>query len=101
MKKFAKKLKDFIILMAMAVTLLLPTTTNAQTKMDGFFASPSDTDGYYDRANNSGDFSNQTFGQGFGIMGGNTPQNSTPVGSGLIIMTVAGASYALLKKKED
>ena len=87
---------------AMAVMLLLPTTTNAQTKMDGFFTSSSETDAYSDRSNYTGDFSNQSFGQAFGIMGGGSMQQTTvPVGSGLLIMTLAGASYVLFKKKED
>lgn len=100
MKKF-KEIKAFITASAIALTLLLPTTTNAQTRMDGFFASSSATEDYNDRGNYCGDVNNQTFGQSFGIMGGGFQHNTTPVGSGLIIMTLAGASYALLKKKED
>lgn len=75
---------------AMVVMLLLPTTTKAQTKMDGFIDNSFSTD-YFDR----GDewlytIVNQQFGQ-----------NNEPLGSGLIIMTLAGAGYVLLRKKED
>jgi len=92
MKKFSEKTKAFIITAAIVITILLPMTLNAQTKMDGFFTSYSN-DGYTDRDNVSvsGGFlsaNNQTFGE-------------APLGSGLIIMLAAGAGYALLKKKED
>ena len=100
MKKISKTTKAFIMASAMALTLLLPTTTNAQTRIDGLFSSSNSSD-YVERANYSGDIANQTFGQNFGFgMGGIQPQES-PVGSGLIIMAIAGAGYALLKKKED
>lgn len=101
MKTIKKMSRDFVISAAIAVMLLLPTTTNAQTRIDGFFNSSSDTDEYNNRTDYSGDVSNQTFGQYFGFNLGGIPQQDTPVGSGLIIMTIASASYVLLKKKED
>ncbi|MBQ6084426.1 MAG: hypothetical protein IJK92_08775 [Bacteroidales bacterium] len=92
MKKFSEKTKEFIMTAAIVVTLLLPKTSVAQTKMDGFFSNYSD-DTYSDRGNfsASGGFmnaSNQTFGD-------------APLGGGLLVMLAAGAGYALLKKKED
>lgn len=92
MKKFSKKTKEFIMTAAIVVTLLLPTMTNAQTKMDGFFSNYSD-DTYSDRGSfsASGGFmnaSNQTFGD-------------APLGGGLLVMLAAGVGYAILKKKED
>ncbi|MBR4136964.1 MAG: hypothetical protein IKU05_00995 [Bacteroidales bacterium] len=89
MKKFSKQTKAFVIAAAMVVMLLLPTTSNAQTKMDGFFNS-SDMSDFVDRTSWEFVVINQQFG------------NQEPLGSGLIIMTVAGASYvALRRKKED
>ena len=92
MKKFSEKRKEFIIAAAIVMTMLLPTTTNAQTKMDGFFAS-SGNDYYNDRTGESGNFlnaGNQTFGT-----------TEAPLGSGLLILVATGAGYALLKKKEN
>lgn len=93
MKKFSKKRKEFIIAAAIVMTMLLPTTTNAQTKIDGFFTN-SGNDGYNNRdVSVSGDFlnaSNQTFGT-----------TEAPLGSGLLILVATGAGYALLKKKEN
>lgn len=92
MKKHSKNLKEFVIFMAMAVVLLLPTKTNAQTRTDGFF-SASATETYNDRNMSiSGDFlgaSNQTFGQ----------NEETPLGSGLLIMLAAGAGYVAMRRK--
>ena len=88
MKKFAKETRAFIMAAAMVVMLLLPTTTNAQTKMDGFFNS-SDMSDFVDRSSWEYVVINQQFG------------NNEPLGSGLIIMTVAGASYVALKRKKE
>ena len=89
MKKLAKKAKAFIMAAAMAVTLLLPTTTNAQTKMDGFFNSSDMTD-FMERSSWEFVVINQQFGM-----------NAEPLGSGLLIMAVAGAGYAALKRKKE
>lgn len=91
MKKILRKTKAFITTVAIVMTLLLPITTNAQSGSDGFFSS-SNMDDFDERT--SWEFSavNQQFGQ---------KDDPVPLGSGLIIMTVAGASYVLLKKKED
>ena len=92
MKRIVKLSRDCVLLAAMVVTLLLPTTTNAQSQIDGFFTSYSNetynnrdltiTDGFLGA-------NNQTFGE------------NTPLGSGLLVMFAAGAGYVLLKKKED
>ncbi|MBR6439146.1 MAG: hypothetical protein IKS65_08195 [Bacteroidales bacterium] len=89
MKKFSEKAKAFVMAVAIVASLLLPVNSNGQTRMDGFFSSYDD-----DNTNRTGwDFNvtNQGFGQ----------TNESPLGSGLIIMTIAGAGYAFLKKKED
>ena len=90
MKKFAKKKKAFVMAVAMVVMLLLPMTINAQTKMDEYFTS-SDAIDFIDRTSWEYVVVNQQFGV----------TNTEPLGTGLLIMTVAGAGYAILKKKED
>lgn len=75
--------------------LLLPVTMIAQQGgTDGFFGSKN-SDDYQNRGtiqlSGSGDFN----------LGGASQENPTPMGSGLLIMVVAGAGYALLKKKEE
>ena len=92
MKKYSEKTKEFIIVLAMVFTMLLPSTGNAQNQMDGFFSSYSN-DSYSNRGDLavSGGFisaNNQTFGE-------------APLGGGLLILLAAGAGYAILKKKED
>ena len=103
MKTFSKNTKAFIMKAAMVVLLLLPTTIKAQGSIDGFFSS-SNTDDYKSRTSFCDNVTNQTFGDNFGFTFGTNypqPQNDSPVGSGLLIMTIAGASYVLLKKKEN
>ena len=94
------KLKTYVAAMAM---LFMPLAISAQT--DGFFGSdngggsrgvpPKD----YPVNNGSGespiDFDSPVGG------GGVAPQNEGPIGSGLLIMAVAGTGYLLLKKKEE
>ena len=90
MKKFTKKSKAFVVALAMVVMmLLLPTTTNAQTKMDGFFDA-SDMNDFVDRTSWEFVVINQQFGN-----------MDTPLGTGLLIMTFAGAGYAVLKRKKE
>ena len=94
MKKILKKTKAFITTVAIVMTLLLPITTNAQSGSDGFFSS-SNMDDFDERTSWEFSAANQQFGQK-----DDDPQ-PTPLGSGLIIMTVAGASYVLLKNKKE
>lgn len=90
MKKFTKNSRAFVVALAMVVMmLLLPTTINAQTKMDGFFDSYEIYD-FEERTSWEYLVINQQF--------GNT---DTPLGSGLIIMAFASAGYAVLKRKKE
>lgn len=89
MKKFTEKAKVFVLAQAMALMMLLPMTTNAQAKIDGFFNSYEIYD-FEERTSWEYLVINQQF--------GNT---DTPLESGLIIMAFAGAGYALLKKKKE
>lgn len=91
MKKILRKTKAFITTVAIVMTLLLPITTNAQSGSDGFFSS-SNMDDFDERTSWEFSAANQQFGQ---------KDDPAPLGSGLIIMTVAGASYVLLKNKKE
>lgn len=89
--KTKKTLKALVLSLAMALGLLLPTTTNAQDGMDGFFRSGGEN--YENRdVNPSGSLS----------LGPTQYENPSeaPIGSGLLILTIAGAGYVALKKKE-
>ena len=90
MKNFAKLPRAIITAAAIVVTLLLPMTTKAQNQIDGYFFKPSSD---FTERDLSWEFVvvNQQFGA----------NNESPLGSGLLILTAFGASYALLKKKED
>lgn len=85
-------LKALVLSVAIAGSLLLPMTINAQS--DGFFRGGG-VENYTDRPGfdigsiPGGDngLTNQTFG--------------APVGSGLLVLVSAGVGYVLLKKKED
>ena len=90
MKKFTKKSKAIVVALAMVVMmLLLPTTINAQTKMDGFFDA-SDMNDFVERTSWEFVVINQQFGN-----------MDTPLGTGLFIMAFAGAGYAVLKRKKE
>ena len=98
-----KRMKKLLYILPMVIVmLLLPLTINAQWgRSDGLFSDYNDP--YYnDRGGGSyvitfggsapGDsnsITNQTFDQ------------PLPLGSGLIVMTVAGAGYALLKRRKN
>ena len=94
------KLKTYLAAMAM---LFMPLAISAQT--DGFFSSDNGGGNRgveprpYEVYSGSGepliDFDSPVGG------GGVAPQNEGPIGSGLLIMAVAGAGYLLLKKKEE
>lgn len=89
MKKFTNNSRVFVTVAVMAVMLLLPMKSKAQTKMDGFF--DNSFDNFADRTLTWEYVAvNQTFGQ----------NNDTPIGTGLLIMTIACAGYAIIKKKE-
>ena len=79
----------FTFSLAMALSMLLPTTINAQS--DGFF-----------RGGETGNYENRDISAGGGMsLGGATNENPTPVGSGLLIMMAAGAGYAVVRRKRN
>ena len=91
MKK-QKNLKALVLSLVMAVGMLLPMTTNAQNT-DGFFRS-----GNNENYNNRGDVTIE----GGGPNGFLTQDlDEVPMGCGLIILTVAGAGYALTKRRKE
>jgi len=85
--------------MAMALGMLLPTTTTAQS--DGFFRDA----GEYSNRDGNGAYSlnNQTFGSdvngGYNLNNQTFGQEAAPLGSGLIVMLAAGGTYALVRRK--
>ena len=85
MKK-QKNLKVLVLSLAMAVGMLLPMTTNAQS--DGFFRN----DNYQNRdvsINDEGGISNWGIGE------------TVPLGSGLMVLAAAGAGYAILRRRRN
>ena len=101
-----RKLKVLLLSSMMAIGLVLPSTSHAQS--DAFFR---DGDNFYtNRDGTEGSLANQTFGnssysltnQTFGS-NGYILTNQTfgaPLGSGLLIMVMAGVGYAFAKKQE-
>ena len=100
MMEMIMKIKNVFVLLAFMLALLLPCSLNAQWgRSDNFFGDYKEPD-YYNRG-----------GEGYSIyLGGHGPggtiTNQTfdqplPLGSGLIVMTVAGAGYVLLKRRKN
>lgn len=101
--KYNKKRKAIVLSMVMAALMLAPLTMNAQYDEDKYGIQPwfgSSLMGKENSGNRDGGLSNQTFGEDVGG-GPQTPTELVPLGGGLLIMMIAGAGYALLKKKED
>ena len=84
------KLKTYLAAMAM---LFMPLAISAQT--DGFFSS--DNGGGNRGSTYPYPYTTDVTMDNFG----NPSSNEGPIGSGLLIMAVAGAGYLLLKKKEE
>ena len=96
-----KKLKAFVLSMALSALLALPTTTFAQReKQGGLFGTDPTTknvpsggvfnsQGINRDLTPTGDISNYGLGE------------TVPVGSGIVILLGAGLGYVALKKKED
>lgn len=116
-----RKTKMKILLLSVAMTFLLPLTTRAQDSFQNqsFGSSSGGFSNQGFGTSGGGSFGNQSFGssgggsfgnQSFGAVDnsngnfnnqtfGNQPD--APLGSGLLIMAVACAGYALLKKKNQ
>ena len=92
MKKITK-IKAMLIALMMIVGLIAPTTVSAQS--DGFFRG--NNDNYQNR--DGGGISNQTFELETG--GPSTPTEAVPLGSGLLILTAAGAGYVIARRKRN
>ncbi|MBQ3845075.1 MAG: hypothetical protein II817_08910 [Bacteroidales bacterium] len=101
MKNRKLKLKSVFFTMAMAFGMLLPVTASAQS--DGFFRGGGD---YSNRDAGGGAYSlnNQTFGSddngGYNLNNQTFGQETAPLGTGLLILTAAGAGYVALKRKK-
>lgn len=88
-------MKAFALSLAMALGMLLPTTTNAQN--DGFFRGGNDNydnrggamSGIHIDGDTEGGITNADFGE------------EVPLGSGLLIMVAAGAGYAAMRRRRN
>lgn len=83
-------MKAFALSLAMALGMLLPTTTNAQN--DGFFRGNMDNYENRDAGINSND--------GAGISNWGIGEE-VPLGSGLLVLAAAGAGYAAMRRKRN
>ena len=77
------------ILLTIALIITMGLTANAQYNSDGFFNSWDKGDRY---SNDDMNFVLPT------AHGNGTDANASPLGSGLLVLTVLGAGYALKKK---
>ena len=91
-----KSTKNFVISLAMAALLLLPLTMTAQYDEDKYGIQPWFGSSMLGRENASG-----TRDEGSTITNYGIGETSTPLGSGIGILLLAGAGYVALKKKED
>ena len=89
-----KTIKSLVLVAIMTVGILVPMTINAQS--DGFFRDGGD--GYNDRAVKEFTVYGNS---GTGITNNGIGQNEGPLGSGLLIMMVAGAGYAISRCKRN
>lgn len=83
-------MKALVLSLAMALGMLLPTTTNAQN--DGFFRGNMDNYENRDAGINSND--------GAGISNWGIGEE-VPLGSGLLVLVAAGAGYAAMRRKRN
>ena len=82
------KLKAFMLSLMM-VAMMLPTTMFAQQNSDDFFRANDDINGTRDGVIT------------WAIVNNGIGQSEAPVGSGLLILTAAGAGYALARRKRN
>ena len=94
--KSKKNTKNFVISMAMAALLLLPLTMTAQYDEDKYGIQPWFGSSMLGREN-----SGNRDGENFSISNYGIGETSTPLGSGIGILLLAGAGYVALKKKEE
>lgn len=96
------KLKAFVLSVAMTVWMLLPVTMNAQS--DGFFRSGGGDYSNRDAGGGAYSLNNQQFGSdangGYNLDNQTFGQNTSPLGTGLLILTAAGAGYVAIKRKQ-
>ena len=100
MKKTAEKFKELAICTAIALIALLPATIHAQN--DTFFRSNFDENFDNRDAEIIFGLMNDPFGEAptpFGF--GSGYSNTSPLGSGLLIMLAAGAGYAVARRKRS
>lgn len=90
------KRKTIVLLVAMAAMLALPTTMSAQIDKEGGLFSKKTTEQNNGLLNQPGFRGNAT-----GTISNYGLGEQAPLGSGVVILLLAGAGYVALKKKED
>lgn len=100
-KNNKKTMKTMVFSLVLAALTLTANHLNAQN--DGsrglFGMGKSSADYDYSGNRNGGGISNQTFELETG--GPSTPTEAVPLGSGLLILTAAGAGYAIIRRKRN
>lgn len=92
-------MKKLLYILPMVTVLMLPLTINAQG--DDFFRNWKDNN-YENRDGKLNIYFGGSGGMGVVDPGASVMEDPTvPIGNGLLIMIMAGAGYALLKKKEE
>ena len=97
-KNNKKTMKTLVFSLGLVAMLLTSTNLNAQDR--GLFGKGKSSTGYEKIGNRDGvGISNQTFELETG--GTATPTEAVPLGSGLLILTAAGAGYAIARRKRN
>lgn len=101
------KKKSLLLTLVLSVGLLLPIGASAQTGSGVFYrgdnAESADNPSMMNRSGIGGyNLNNQNFGSGgYELHNQTFGQETTPLGSGLLILVAAGAGYALKKRKNN
>lgn len=97
----ATKLRALALSLAMALGMLLPTTTLAQGN-DNMLRFEDEYGGSRGGFASGWPLFNQSFGSGgYNLNNQTFGQDPAPLGSGLIIMLAAGGAYMLKKRKKE
>ena len=103
-------MKQSTKLKACAFLLIMAACGVMQAQIDGFFSSDVEYTnrdavdyGLNNQTFGAGGYNltNQTFGEGGYNLTNQTFGDNAPIGSGLLIMTIAGAGYAIRKRKNN
>jgi len=109
MKRTKRKLKTIALGVLVAAGMLLPCAASAQS-MFGSGSGSSGSDGFFKSSGGDNrtssdmglNLSNQQFGSGgYNLSNQTFGDAPVPLGSGLLVMTLAGAGYAVLRRRKN